>query len=42
MLKSEGSFAGLASLVSYGDSNEFFTSDYGARQANGLRSAGSA
>jgi 2-methylisocitrate lyase-like PEP mutase family enzyme len=41
MLKSEGSFAGLASLVPYGDINEF-TSDYRARQANGLRSAGSA
>ena len=42
MLKAEGSFAGLASLVPYGDVNEFFTTDYRARQAGGLRSAGSA
>ena len=40
MLKSEGSFAGLASLVPYGDLNELFTTDYRARQADGLRSAG--
>jgi 2-methylisocitrate lyase-like PEP mutase family enzyme len=30
MLKSERSFAGLESLVPYGDINEFFTSDYHA------------
>ena len=41
-LKSEGSFAGLASLVPYGDINEFFTTDYRARQAGGLRPARSA
>ena len=42
LLKSEGSFAGLASLVPYGDINEFFTTDYRARQADKLRPAGSA
>jgi 2-methylisocitrate lyase-like PEP mutase family enzyme len=41
VLKSEGSFAGLAGLVPYGDINDFFTSDYRARQADGLRPAGS-
>ena len=30
VLTSEGSFAGLASLVRYGDINEFFTTDYRA------------
>jgi 2-methylisocitrate lyase-like PEP mutase family enzyme len=39
VLKSEGSFAGLASLAPYGDINEFFTTDYRARQADGPRSA---
>jgi hypothetical protein len=33
---------GLASLVPYADINELFTTDYRARQADGLRSAGSA
>ena len=42
MLKADGSFAGLAGLVPYGDVNGFFTTDYGARQADGLRSAESA
>jgi 2-methylisocitrate lyase-like PEP mutase family enzyme len=41
VLKSQGSFAGLANLVPYGDINDFFTSDYRARQADGLRPAGS-
>jgi 2-methylisocitrate lyase-like PEP mutase family enzyme len=41
-LKSEGSLAGLASLVPYADINELFTTDYRARQADGLRSAGPA
>jgi 2-methylisocitrate lyase-like PEP mutase family enzyme len=36
VLKSEGTFAGLANLVPYGDINDFFTSDYRARQADGL------
>jgi 2-methylisocitrate lyase-like PEP mutase family enzyme len=40
VLKSEGSFAGLANLVPYPDINGFFTTDYRARQADGLRSAG--
>mgnify|MGYP003541521989 CR=1 FL=1 len=35
------SFAGLANLVPYGDINDFFTGDYRARQADGLRPAGS-
>jgi 2-methylisocitrate lyase-like PEP mutase family enzyme len=35
LLKSEGSFAGLASLVPYGDINGFFTTDYRARHADG-------
>ena len=39
-LKSEGSFAGFASLVSYTDMNGFFESDYRTRQSDG-RSAGS-
>jgi hypothetical protein len=34
LLKSEGSFAGLASLVPYTDINGFFTTDYRARQAD--------
>ena len=42
VLKSEGTFAGLASLMPYPDINEFFTTDYRACQANGQRSAGSA
>jgi 2-methylisocitrate lyase-like PEP mutase family enzyme len=42
VLKSEGSFAGLAKLVPYPEINGFFTTDYRARQADGLRSAGSA
>ena len=40
MLKSEGSFAGLAGLVPYGDINGFFTTDYGARQADGAAIGG--
>jgi 2-methylisocitrate lyase-like PEP mutase family enzyme len=40
VLKSEGSFAGLADLVPYPEINEFFTTDYRLRQADGLRSAG--
>jgi 2-methylisocitrate lyase-like PEP mutase family enzyme len=40
VLKSEGSFAGLANLVPYLDINGFFTTDYRARLADGLRSAG--
>jgi 2-methylisocitrate lyase-like PEP mutase family enzyme len=32
VLKSEGSFAGLASLVPYPEINEFFTTDYRARR----------
>jgi 2-methylisocitrate lyase-like PEP mutase family enzyme len=31
LLKSEGSFAGLANVVPYGDINGFFTTDYRAR-----------
>jgi 2-methylisocitrate lyase-like PEP mutase family enzyme len=31
LLKSEGSFAGLANLVPYPEINGFFTTDYGAR-----------
>lgn len=42
MLKADGSFAGLAGLVPYGDVNGFFTTDYGARRADGLRSVESA
>jgi len=38
-LKSEGSFAGFASLVSYADINGFFVTDYRTRQSDGLRSA---
>jgi len=34
-LKSEGSFAGFASLVSYADINGFFVADYRTRQSNG-------
>ena len=33
VLRSEGTFAGLASLVPYADINEFFTTDYRARRA---------
>jgi 2-methylisocitrate lyase-like PEP mutase family enzyme len=33
VLRSEGSFAGLASLVPYADINEFFTTDYRTRPA---------
>jgi 2-methylisocitrate lyase-like PEP mutase family enzyme len=33
-LKSQGSFAGFAGLVPYGEINEFFTTDQRARQAN--------
>jgi hypothetical protein len=40
LLKSEGTFAGLANLMPYPDINEFFTTDYRARQADGRRSAG--
>jgi len=40
-LKSEGSFAGFASLVPYADINEFFVTDYRMRQSDGRRSAGS-
>jgi 2-methylisocitrate lyase-like PEP mutase family enzyme len=40
LLKSEGSFAGLANLVPSPDINGFFTTDYRARQADSLRSAG--
>ena len=42
VLKSEGSFAGLASLAPYADLNELFTSEYRARQADRLRLAGAA
>ena len=42
VLKSEGSFAGLAKLVPYPEINGFFTTDYHARHADGLRSSGSA
>ena len=37
-LKSEGSFAGFASLVSYADINGFFVTDYRTRQSDGRRS----
>jgi 2-methylisocitrate lyase-like PEP mutase family enzyme len=40
-LKSEGSFAGFANLVSYADINGFFVTDYGTRQSDRRRSAGS-
>jgi hypothetical protein len=33
LLKSDGSFAGLASVVPYADINGFFAADYRARQA---------
>ena len=36
ILKSEGSFAGLASLVPYAEINDLFTTDLRARQARGL------
>jgi 2-methylisocitrate lyase-like PEP mutase family enzyme len=38
-LKSEGSFAGFASLVSYADINGFFLTDYRTRQSDRGRSA---
>jgi len=38
-LKSEGSFAGFANLVSYADINGFFVTDYGTRQSDRRRSA---
>jgi len=34
-LKSEGNFAGFASLVSYADINGFLVTDYRTRQADG-------
>jgi len=37
-LKSEGSFAGFASLVPYADINGFFVTDYRMRQSGGRRS----
>ncbi len=40
-LKSEGSFVGFASSVSYPEINGFFVTDYRARQSGGRRSAGS-
>src|SRR4029077_13431411 len=40
-LRSEGSFAGFASLVSYADINGLFVTDYRTRQADRRRSAGS-
>jgi 2-methylisocitrate lyase-like PEP mutase family enzyme len=39
VLKSEGSFAGLANLALHPDINGFITTDSRARQADGLRSA---
>ena len=39
-LKSEGSFAGFANLVSYPDINGFFVNDYRARQSDKRRAAG--
>jgi 2-methylisocitrate lyase-like PEP mutase family enzyme len=39
-LKSEGSFAGFAGLVSYADINGLFVTDYRTRQSDGRRSAG--
>jgi 2-methylisocitrate lyase-like PEP mutase family enzyme len=40
-LKSEGSFAGFASLVSYPDINGFFVTDYRTRRSDKQRAAGS-
>jgi 2-methylisocitrate lyase-like PEP mutase family enzyme len=40
-LRSEGSFAGFASLVSYPDINGFFVTDYRTRQSDKRRAAGS-
>ncbi len=40
-LKSEGSFTGFASLVSYPDINGFFVTDYRTRQSDKQRAAGS-
>ena len=42
VLKSEGSFAGLAQLVPYPEINGFFTTDYRARQPTDSESSGSA
>jgi 2-methylisocitrate lyase-like PEP mutase family enzyme len=42
VLKSEGSFAGLAQLVPYPEINGFFTTDYRARQPTHSESSGSA
>jgi 2-methylisocitrate lyase-like PEP mutase family enzyme len=39
-LKSEGSFAGFANLVSYPDINKFFVTDYRTRQSDKRRAAG--
>jgi len=41
VLKSEGSFAGLAKLMPYPQINGFFATDYHARDAEGPRSLGS-
>jgi 2-methylisocitrate lyase-like PEP mutase family enzyme len=41
VLKSEGSFAGLAKLMPYPEINGFFATDYHARDAEGPRSLGS-
>jgi 2-methylisocitrate lyase-like PEP mutase family enzyme len=41
VLKSEGSFAGLAKLMPYPELNGFFTTDYHVRHADGPRSLGS-
>src|SRR5882672_1740205 len=38
-LRSEGSFAGFANLVSYADINGFFVTDYGTRQSDRRRAA---
>jgi hypothetical protein len=37
VLKSKGSFAGLAKLMSYAEINGFFATDYQARDADGPR-----
>jgi 2-methylisocitrate lyase-like PEP mutase family enzyme len=41
-LKSEGSFAGFADLMSYPDINGFFVTDYRTRQSDGRQSKGAA
>ena len=41
VLKSKGSFAGLAKLMPYPEINGFFATDYHARDAGGPRSFGS-